>query len=134
MINGFFIQDAAGDGNSATSDGVFVYSSSKSVEPGDLVQLTARVSEYNNRTQLSDVTAFQVLSKNNTLPAVKIVYDIYNWDWEKYEGMLVEFQQTLYVNNTYNLQQTAYRDWETDRKSTRLNSSHITRSRMPSSA
>ena len=28
----------------------------------------------------------------------------------------------------------AYRDWETDRKSTRLNSSHITRSRMPSSA
>ena len=29
---------------------------------------------------------------------------------------------------------TGYRDWETDRKSTRLNSSHITRSRMPSSA
>ena len=27
-----------------------------------------------------------------------------------------------------------YRDWETDRKSTRLNSSHITRTRMPSSA
>ena len=27
-----------------------------------------------------------------------------------------------------------YRDWETDRKSTRLNSSHITRARMPSSA
>ena len=27
-----------------------------------------------------------------------------------------------------------YRDWETDRKSTRLNSSYITRSRMPSSA
>ena len=29
---------------------------------------------------------------------------------------------------------SGYRDWETDRKSTRLNSSHITRSRMPSSA
>ena len=29
---------------------------------------------------------------------------------------------------------SVYRDWETDRKSTRLNSSHITRSRMPSSA
>ena len=29
---------------------------------------------------------------------------------------------------------TLYRDWETDRKSTRLNSSHITRARMPSSA
>ena len=29
---------------------------------------------------------------------------------------------------------SAYRDWETARKSTRLNSSHITRSRMPASA
>ena len=30
--------------------------------------------------------------------------------------------------------QTGYRDWETDRKSTRLNSSHSAKSRMPSSA
>ena len=29
---------------------------------------------------------------------------------------------------------TKYRDWETDRKSTRLNSSHSAKSRMPSSA
>ena len=29
---------------------------------------------------------------------------------------------------------TCYRDWETDRKSTRLNSSHSGESRMPSSA
>ena len=29
---------------------------------------------------------------------------------------------------------TTYRDWETDRKSTRLNSSHSAKSRMPSSA
>ena len=38
--------------------------------------------------------------------------------------------------STYKQQNTTalYRDWETDRKSTRLNSSHITRSRMPSSA
>ena len=37
--------------------------------------------------------------------------------------------------NAFNAQQAQdYRDWETDRKSTRLNSSHITRSRMPSSA
>ena len=33
-----------------------------------------------------------------------------------------------------NIHTTTYRDWETDRKSTRLNSSHITRTRMPSSS
>ena len=31
-------------------------------------------------------------------------------------------------------EEDAYRDWETDRKSTRLNSSHSAKSRMPSSA
>ena len=35
---------------------------------------------------------------------------------------------------TFFIPRRRYRDWETDRKSTRLNSSHITRSRMPSSA
>ena len=43
---------------------------------------------------------------------------------------------TKYAETMLAEQQSApnYRDWETDRKSTRLNSSHITRSRMPSSA
>ena len=34
----------------------------------------------------------------------------------------------------YAKQWLLYRDWETDRKSTRLNSSHSAKSRMPSSA
>ena len=39
------------------------------------------------------------------------------------------------AGNSYVIQQApAYRDWETDRKSTRLNSSHSAKSRMPSSA
>ena len=33
-----------------------------------------------------------------------------------------------------NIKDLEYRDWETDRKSTRLNSSHRSLSRMPSSA
>ena len=32
------------------------------------------------------------------------------------------------------IEDVVYRDWETDRKSTRLNSSHRSLSRMPSSA
>ena len=37
-------------------------------------------------------------------------------------------------NDAKNASKVAYRDWETDRKSTRLNSSHSAKSRMPSSA
>ena len=43
-------------------------------------------------------------------------------------GSIIEF--TSYQDE----QDFSYRDWETDRKSTRLNSSHSAKSRMPSSA
>ena len=46
------------------------------------------------------------------------------------KGLPNEFLQVI-INI---INKAKYRDWETDRKSTRLNSSHITRSRMPSSA
>ena len=38
------------------------------------------------------------------------------------------------LDNPINVFGAVYRDWETDRKSTRLNSSHSAKSRMPSSA
>ena len=56
---------------------------------------------------------------------------------EEYSNFIIldidKLSQTDLQNAKHEANQT-YRDWETDRKSTRLNSSHITRSRMPSSA
>ena len=43
-------------------------------------------------------------------------------------------QETIHAKAYDRLNTTSYRDWETDRKSTRLNSSHEIPSRMPSSA
>ena len=43
-------------------------------------------------------------------------------------------KRVAFLKKTDCIDYNKYRDWETDRKSTRLNSSHITRSRMPSSA
>ena len=50
----------------------------------------------------------------------------------KYEAELYIKEQKDYILTK--LRKTTYRDWETDRKSTRLNSSHSGESRMPSSA
>ena len=58
------------------------------------------------------------------------------------EYMIVNpFSETMDMAQVYSLNETAAWLWKqlenkefTDRKSTRLNSSHITRSRMPSSA
>ena len=56
-------------------------------------------------------------------------------DWQRQyspddKGDAVE----VYQHAIYGTTQICYRDWETDRKSTRLNSSHSAKSRMPSSA
>ena len=44
------------------------------------------------------------------------------------------FMPNTYTDITRRTLGLTYRDWETDRKSTRLNSSHSAKSRMPSSA
>ena len=53
-----------------------------------------------------------------------------------YEGESIEDKVLRITKNNEPIEDTAplYRDWETDRKSTRLNSSHSAKSRMPSSA
>lgn len=72
---GYWIQDAAGDGSDATSDAVFVASSTTSaVKVGDLIQLVATVQETttgvaNNLsiTQLTNVQNLSVISSGNVI-------------------------------------------------------------------
>ncbi len=52
--NGFFMQDAVGDGDPSTSDGIFVFTSSSStVAVGDAVTVTGTATEFFNLTQIS---------------------------------------------------------------------------------
>ncbi|WP_338665133.1 Calx-beta domain-containing protein [Pararoseomonas sp. SCSIO 73927] len=55
---GFFIQDPEGDGNDATSDGVLVFTggSYADVAVGDLVQVTARVTEFTRAGQAGNLS------------------------------------------------------------------------------
>jgi len=103
-INGYFLQDAIGDGNAATSDGIFVYTTVDNVVVGDKIQVTATVSESSTRSQLGAVSATTKISSNNTLPVTKVQYNASTFNWEQYEGMLVEFDQVLYVTANSNLQ------------------------------
>ncbi|WOX50220.1 ExeM/NucH family extracellular endonuclease [Aeromonas sp. XH] len=55
LYKGFFIQDVQGDGDPATSDGLFVYSTkaNAAIVPGAEVCVSGKVKEYFNQTQLS---------------------------------------------------------------------------------
>jgi predicted extracellular nuclease len=104
QIRGFFIQDAVGDGNPATSDGLFVYNgSNNNVALGDLVRVTGTVSEYQGQTQIS-ATAITIINSANTLAPTDISLPFASVaDQERYEGMLVRVSQPLYVTEHYQL-------------------------------
>ena len=59
--------------------------------------------------------------------------DILQYNLEK-DGYIVDIAYSAEDALKKDLTLCIYRDWETDRKSTRLNSSHRSLSRMPSSA
>ncbi|TAK86219.1 MAG: ExeM/NucH family extracellular endonuclease [Aquabacterium sp.] len=113
--NGYFIQDSVGDGNPATSDGIFVFTSSApaGVAVGDLVQLTATVAEYNTGaagnaltaahtvTELTDPGDLSVLGTGSITPTVIDFPELNEDDLERVEGMLVRINGTLTASQNY---------------------------------
>ena len=104
---GFFIQDANGDGDPTTSDGLYVYGTTTSLPVGTLVRVTGTVDEYRpsgaNRTytELKDVSAIVSLGAA-ALPAPANIA-LPNADLASVEGMLVRFTTPLTVNGNRNL-------------------------------
>ncbi|KQY89143.1 ExeM/NucH family extracellular endonuclease [Pelomonas sp. Root1444] len=112
--NGFYLQDPDGDGDPATSDGVFVFTSTApTVAVGDKVTVSAKVQEYsvstsaasqaNPLTELSSVSAVTVVSTGNQLPQpveVSLAALATQSAMERYEGMLVRITDALTVNQT----------------------------------
>jgi predicted extracellular nuclease len=114
-LRGFFIQeeDADADTDPATSEGIFVFCSNcpTDVNVGDKVRVTGTASEFFGMSQLNAATAgsVSVLSSGNTLPtpaAVDLPASGSTLDaatFEHVEGMLVNFTDTLYVSEYFEL-------------------------------
>ena len=100
---GFFLQAATGDGDAATSDGIFVFNgNANSVDLGDLVTVSGNASDFQDQTQISatQVTVCgsgSVTPTDVTLPVPSATY------LERFEGMLVRTPQTLYVTEHFQL-------------------------------
>lgn len=103
--SGYFIQDQNGDGDPATSDGIFVFSSNTGVNVGDLVRITGTVTEYTpsgatrSYTEFKDLTATTKLGAGYSVAPTNIELPT---DLARVEGMLVRFTNALTVNgNAY---------------------------------
>ncbi|XAH22102.1 ExeM/NucH family extracellular endonuclease [Xylophilus sp. GW821-FHT01B05] len=116
-LSGFFLQEEAADsdGDDTTSEGIFVYygTTNPGVDDstvGQLVQLTANVSEFYSQTQLSgNITNFQIMGPAAVPAPVRITLPISSMaQWERYEGMRVEVASAtaggqLVVSDNYTL-------------------------------
>ncbi|NLO72308.1 MAG: ExeM/NucH family extracellular endonuclease [Porphyromonadaceae bacterium] len=103
---GFFIQDTISDRKTNTSNGIFVYSDNvNSIAVGDEIEIKAVFSGDKQSLQIQNPTDIKQISQNNTVTPIKIKYGPDNPDLSSYRGMLVEFDQTLWVNNNYYLEQ-----------------------------
>ncbi len=93
--NGFFMQEATGDGDPATSDGIFVFvGGSPAVAVGDTVTVTGTATEFFNLTQVSSSASnVTISSSGNPLPApIVLTMTILNPagtpdQLERFEGM-----------------------------------------------
>lgn len=109
MANGFYMQDAAGDNDPTTSDGMFVFTSTApTVAVGDKVRVAGTVAEFlagdaaRTVTQLSSVTAISVLGNGFSVTPTNLTLPLSSVnEWEQYEGMLVRFTRPLIVSQNY---------------------------------
>lgn len=103
-LRGFFIQDLAGDADPTTSDGIFVFNgNANSVALGDVVRVSGTASEFQDQTQLSSVTAITDCDTGSVAPT-DVTLPVLSADYlERFEGMLVELPQTLYVTEHFQL-------------------------------
>ncbi len=73
---GFFLQDPNGDGDTATSDGIYVHTGSEpTVAIGDGITLVGEVDEYFGATEITNVTSIEVDSTGNSIAPLSIGTD-----------------------------------------------------------
>jgi uncharacterized protein len=110
-LSGFYLQDAAGDGNAATSDGIFVFTgASNLVSAGDVVRVTGYARERFDQTTLngSDSNSAAVPAANilncgtGSVAPVDVSLPFASpTDPERFEGMLVRLPQALVISEYF---------------------------------
>jgi len=101
--SGYFIQDGAGAWN-----GIFIYNYSNDPQRGDSLIIAGTVAEYYDKTELNDISFFEVQSGNNTLPEA-VILNTGDVGQESYEGVLVKVENAECVDDNL-----GYGEWLVD--------------------
>ena len=102
QLSGFFFQDSTPDGNPATSDGLFAFSSAP-VAVGDSVLVTGRAIEFNGLTELSPVTVVDVCGSGTIDAAAYDLPRMPGTTFEPVENVLLTFPEPLSATEHFQL-------------------------------
>lgn len=108
-MHGYFLQDETGDGDPATSDGIFVYANRTrvTVSVGQRIRLTATVNEFSHSagtptvTQLTRPSDTVVLGTARIAPTAITLPLTDAGNLARFEGMLVRIDGVLTVSQNY---------------------------------
>jgi uncharacterized protein len=108
--SGFYMQDLTGDGNSSTSDGIFVFTGASNLASvGDVVRVTGYARERFNQTALNgsnsntDPVTNVVNCGTGSVPVTDVTLPFASATFpERYEGMYVRFPQALVIAEYFN--------------------------------
>jgi uncharacterized protein len=109
QLNGFFIQQPVPDNDPLTSEGVFVFApDAAALNRGDYVQVQGTVAEFGGATdsitQLAGTVTVSVCGSGVAVTATQVSLPVTtSTQLERYEGMLVQFTQTLAVTELFEL-------------------------------
>ncbi|HEX5149450.1 MAG TPA: ExeM/NucH family extracellular endonuclease [Candidatus Limnocylindrales bacterium] len=113
-LQGFYLQDPSGDGDAATSDGIFVYTGNATVvAAGDVVRVTGFARERFDQTTIngsdsnsSATTQIVSCGTGASVDPVDVTLPVATTtSLESYEGMLVRFPQTLVISEYFRYDQ-----------------------------
>lgn len=103
-LNGFFLQEAVGDGDPATSEGLFVYAPrAPHLHSGERVRLRGAVSEFHRRTELSRIGGITRCGRAALPPPVPVTLPLAESARERLEGMRVRLAGPLVVSDVWAL-------------------------------
>lgn len=107
QLGGYYLQDPAPDADPATSDGIFVQSTT-AVAVGNVVGVSGRVAETYGLTRLTTTTSTSVCAPVALPPAATVDLpaqpDAGGVPWlERFEGVRIHLPEALTVSEVYNL-------------------------------
>lgn len=106
-LEGFFLQDPLGDGEPATSDGIFVFAGTVSVPEqalrvGDRLRIAGIARESFGQTEIASVQDVQWCGRGEVEPS-SLRLSALDADLERFEGMLVRVEQPLTLTGSQDL-------------------------------